>query len=97
MRYAREIIFTGIIHLQRLLFQSLARFHAIRVIKCYMGLNRFGENCVCEGGRVQVLFPYFIILLFSAVRKTHHPHKTKTFAILWGYTNNTIFVKLVVD
>lgn len=47
MRYAREVIFTRIIHLQRLLFQSFARFHAIRVIKCYIGLNRFGENCMC--------------------------------------------------
>lgn len=34
-----EVMFTGIIHLRRLLFPSFARFHAIRVIKCYIGLN----------------------------------------------------------
>jgi len=51
MRNARDIIFSRIIHLQRLLFQSFARFHAIRVIKCCIGLNRFGENFVSVGVR----------------------------------------------
>lgn len=63
---------TGIIiHLQRFLFRSFARFRAIRVIKCYIGLHMHGSAKTVQGMvAVRVLF-LRVLYFFSG--KRHAP------------------------